>query len=301
MKRSLQDANRGDTFLQPSFEQQLTGKYALLSAKQKEAADYVVANPVDVATRSLRSISKDADLSPATFSRLATALGYDTYEDLRNVLRLSMEHRTVSLSHRVQAIQQRHDDGDQGFSTQHLTDCSANLRNLAGTIDTPLLEKCVDRLHQARKVLVTGALGSTGVAEYLTYLASFLTDNWSMASRMGASLASGLVGLSQEDVLIVITKPPFAIKSIKAAEEARAAGAFVIVLTDTHTCPALPFASASFIVPTDSQHFFSSYASTLVLCEIMIGMLAGRAGTPARDRIAEVEKRTRRLSEVWDG
>lgn len=287
--------------MQPSFEQQLSGKYALLSAKLKEAADFVVSNPVDVATRSLRTISKDAKLSPATFSRMSAALGYDNYEDLRDVLRYAMEHRADTFSHRVEAMQQRHDEGRESFLTRHIHDCTANLQDLGNVIDADLMESCVERLHRARRVLVLGALGSTGVAEYLTYMASFIADNWSMASRMGASLASGLVGLGEQDVLIVITKPPFASKSILAAREAREAGAFVIVLTDTHTCPALIHASASFTVPTESQHFFSSYASTLVLSEIMIGMLAGRAGPSARDRIAEVETRNRRLNDVWDG
>lgn len=287
--------------MQQSFEQRLSGKYTLLSAKLKQAADFVVTNPVDVATRSLRTVSKDAKLSPATFSRMSSALGFESYEDLRDVLRLGIERRSNSFSHQVETLQQRHDEGDKGFLPQHISDCTANIQNLEASIDPATMETCVERLHQARRVLVLGALGSTGVAEYLTYMASFIADNWTMASRMGASLGSGLVGMSERDVLIVITKPPFAGNPIRAARDANEAGAFVLVITDTHTCPALVHSSASFIVPTESQHFFSSYASTLVLCEIMIGMLAGRAGSPAHERIAEVEDKNRRLSEVWDG
>ncbi|EPX81640.1 MurR/RpiR family transcriptional regulator [Litoreibacter arenae] len=286
--------------MQHSFEQQLAGRYATLSAKLKEAADFVVANPVDVATRSLRAVSKDAKLSPATFSRMSTALGYDGYDALREVLRRSMERHAGSFSSRVEDLQKRHDHGDQSFLNSHLLACSTNLEAMGTHLDIPTIEMCVDRLHIARRVLVAGALGSTGIAEYLTYMASFIADNWSMAHRMGASMASGLVGISDKDVLVVITKPPFAKLTINAAKEASASGAFVIVITDTHTCPALIFASASFIVPTQSPHFFSSYASTLVLVEIMIGMLAGRGGTEARDRIALVEDRNRTLNEVWD-
>jgi len=286
--------------LQPTFEQQLSGKYASLSVKLKEAADFVVANPVDVATRSLRAISKEANLSPATFSRMSNSLGYGSYEDLRDVLRAGIEHRSNSFSQRIEALQQRHNNGDQNFLQQHVMDCSANLQELGATISTAAIDTSVERLHDARRVLVLGGLGSTGVAEYLVYMASFIADNWAMANRMGASLASGLVGMSENDVLIVVTKPPFAKNSILAAQEAHQAGAFVIVITDTHTCPALIHASAHFIVPTTSQHFYSSYASTLVLCEILIGMLAARAGSPARARIADVENRNRRLNEVWD-
>lgn len=285
--------------MQRSFEQQLASKYALLSAKLKEAADFVVSNPVDVATRSLRAISKEANLSPATFSRMSTAVGYESYEDLRDVLRLAMEHRSDSFSHKVQALQERHDDGDQGFFAQHVVDCAANIQRLGASIDQSMLEDSVERLHKARRVLVVGALGSTGVAEYLTYMASFIADNWSMVSRMGASLASGLVGMNDQDVIIIMTKPPFAKNSINAAREASEAGAFVIVISDTRACPTLRHASAHFIISTESQHFFSSYASTLVLCEIIVGMVAGRAGSLARSRIEAVELRNRRLGEVW--
>lgn len=285
--------------MQRSFEQQLASKYTLLSAKLKEAADFVVSNPVDVATRSLRAISKEANLSPATFSRMSTAVGYESYEDLRDVLRLAMEHRSDSFSHKVQALQERHDDGDQGFFAQHVVDCAANIQRLGASIDQSMLEDSVERLHKARRVVVVGALGSTGVAEYLTYMASFIADNWSMVSRMGASLASGLVGMNDQDVIIIMTKPPFAKNSINAAREASEAGAFVIVISDTRACPALRHASAHFIISTESQHFYSSYASTLVLCEIIVGMVAGRAGSLARSRIEAVELRNRRLGEVW--
>ena len=285
--------------MQLAFEQKLAGKYGLLSAKLKEAADFVVSNPIDVATRSLRTISKDANLSPATFSRMSNALGYESYEELRDVLRLGMAQRSATFSHRVEALQERHGGGDQGFLAQHIMDCGNNIQLLAGSIDQPMLEQSVERLHKARKVLVLGALGSTGAAEYLTYMASFIADNWSMASRMGASLASGLVGVSDKDVLVVMTKPPFATNAINAAREASIAGAFVIVISDTHRCPALGYASAHFIVPTDSQHFFSSYAATVVLCESIVGMLASRAGPSARARISDVEQSNRRLSEVW--
>lgn len=282
-----------------SFDQQLAGTYSALSAKLKQAADFVLAHPVEVATRSLRAVSKDANLSPATFSRMSTAVGYDSYQDLRDVLRRDLAHKNDSFLHRVEALQKRHGHGDQGFLSQHIADSSNNILHLGAALDAPMLETCVERLHTAGRVLVMGALGSTGVAEYLTYMASFIAGNWSMANRMGASLASGLVGLSEQDVVIIMTKPPFAISAINAARDAHDAGAFVIVITDTHACPALPYASAPFITSTDSQHFYSSYAATLVLCEIMIGMLASRAGAPARARIADVELRNRRLNEVW--
>ncbi|WP_380057402.1 MurR/RpiR family transcriptional regulator [Falsihalocynthiibacter sp. SS001] len=287
--------------MQQSFEQRLASEYQALSTKLRLAADYVVDHPVDIATRSLRTISKDASLSPATFSRMSRALGYSNYEELRDVMRASIGQKKGSFTDRVDRLQQEHGQGQQDFLTSHFLACSDNLQSLGDSIDRRSLEQAVEHLHKARHVLVVGALGSTGIAEHMNYMANFISDKWYLVGRMGASLASGLVGISDQDVIIIMTKPPFARQSIAAATEAREQGAYVIVITDTHSCPALAHANVSFIVPTDSSHFFSSYAATLALTETMIGMLASRGGSAARDRIAIVEDRTHRLGEVWDG
>ena len=140
-----------------------------------------------------------------------------------------------------------------------------------------------------------GPLGSTGVAEYMSYIATFITDNWILAGRMGASLGSSLIGLSKKDTLIVITKPPFASSSIQAVSAAKDQGAYVVVITDTYACPALATASASFIIPTQSPHFFSSYVATLAFVESIVGALAVRGGKEALERIKTVELSNRRL------
>lgn len=298
---TLSDIEFGDSSLQRNFEQRLAAEYQALSSKLSQAADFVVAHPVEIATRSLRSIAKEAGVAPATFSRMARALGYENYEALKDDMRVSIGTRQKSFTDRMHLLQQEHGSGSNDFVSNHFDACSENLRSLSENINQQNLELAVEHLHKARHVLVVGALGSTGIAEYLSYMANFISSKWFLVGRMGASLSSGLAGIDDQDVIVIVTKPPFARQSIAAAAEAHAEGAFVIVITDTHSCPALAHATVSFIVPTDSSHFFSSYVATLVLVETIIGMLASRAGSIARDRISRVEDRTRRLGEVWGG
>lgn len=284
-----------------TFEQRLGENYEELSAKLKLAGDYIAENPVDTATRSLRAVAQESGLAPATFSRLARALDYDDFEQLRDELRDKIGRRVHSFADRAGRLQQDHGKGPRGFFDAHAAACMTNLQRLHDDMDTTLLEQAVDRLHDARTVMLVGALGSTGVVEYLAYMANFCSGNWRVAGHMGASLGSALVELDSRDVLLIVTKPPFSTSAIRAAELARAQGVYVVVITDTHTCPALRHASAGFIVPTDSPHFYSSYVATLFLAETMIGMLVSRAGPAVRQRIAQIEKRNRRLEEVWDG
>ncbi|WP_249139020.1 MurR/RpiR family transcriptional regulator [Actibacterium sp. MT2.3-13A] len=284
-----------------TFEQRLAENYEQLSAKLRLAADYVAEHPVDTATRSLRAVAQDSGLAPATFSRLARALDYDDFEQLRDSMRDKIGRRVHSFADRAGRLQQDHGDGPRGFFDAHAAACMTNLQRLHDDMDIALLERAVDRLHRARTVTVLGALGSTGIVEYLAYMANFCSGNWRMAGRMGASLGGALVGLDKRDALVIVTKPPFSTNAIRAAELAREQGVYVVVITDTYTCPALRHSSAGFVVPTDSPHFYSSYVATLFLAETIVGMLVSRAGPAARERIAQIEQRNHRLEEVWDG
>ncbi|WP_375175482.1 MurR/RpiR family transcriptional regulator [Pseudooceanicola sp.] len=278
----------------------LSEKYSDLSGTLRQAAEYLAENPVDTATRTLRNVSRDSGVSPAAFSRLARALDYDSFEDLREEMRRKIGQRVNGFASRAEQLQRAHSEDRASFLDAHLAACQSNLKEFVETVDRDALDKAVDQIAAARKVLLVGALGSTGVVEYLSYMANFCADNWTMVGRMGASIGGGLSGLDNRDVLIVVTKPPFADRAIRAAGLARKQKVHVIVITDTHSCPALQHADTRFIVATNSPHFYSSYVVTMFLVESLIGMLVSRSGPAARARIAEVEDANRVLAEVWD-
>lgn len=279
----------------------ISASYGDLSSKLQQAADYLLENQVDIATRSLRAVAEDSDIAPASFSRLARALGYEDFGALRGDIRTSLGRRVNSPTARARQLSTLQQDEGSDFSQDFAQSCIDNIHTLASSLQTSQLDEAVEKLHAARNVMVFGTLSSTGVAEHLTYMASLLFDNWSMAGRMGASLGAGLAGLDDQDVLIIITQQPFSPRPVRAAELARSNGVYVVVVTDSHTCPALKYASARFITPAKTPHFFSSYTASLFFVETLMGLLARIGGESSRNRIAEVELSNRRLQEVLDG
>jgi Transcriptional regulators len=282
-----------------SFEQRLAAQYGTLSTRLREAGDYIADNPVNIATRSLRTLAADSKLAPATFTRLAHALGYENFEELREVMRDQIGRRVLPFADRADRLQKDVSAPDEGFLNRYAAASQANIAALAGMIEPGRLEAVADRLAKARRVVLLGALGSTGIAEYTAYIANFLGDNWELAARSGASLGSTLAGLDERDAVLVITKPPFARSSIRGAIHAHEQGAYVTLITDSRSCPALHAADEVFIVPTDSPHFYTSYVATLFLLEAILALVAKRAGPRATERIAEVERRNRLLEEVY--
>ena len=284
-----------------SIEDRISGHYGQLSERLKQAADFVVDHEIDVATHSLRTVSTMAGLAPSTFTRLSQALGFVSYEEMRDVCRARMGRKAMSFSERASLlVRNGADDGARSFFEQQSSASLENLGRMERDLNQERLVDVVEQLTSARQVLLFGAFSSTGFMEYLGYLARYFADNWKVIGRMGASLSSAMVGLNNKDAVVVLTMAPYARRAIVAAEMAADAGAYVLVITDDIACPALARASASFIVPTESPQFFSSYAATLVLIETMVGMLVARAGDSARARIEEVENRNRQYGEFWD-
>lgn len=275
--------------------------YNGLSGQLQAAADYVVENPLDIATRSLRSVAAACKVSPPTFSRLARALEFDSYEEMRELCRVQLGRRSISFSDRAASLQSSVTTREQKavFLDQQASAATTNIATMVNDIDLQRLETVVEKMGETGRVFLVGTLGSAGVLEYFSYLARWFSGKWVVAGRNGLSLGPALADVGEQDVVVILTYSPFAKRSIAAAEIASEKKAFVLVITDIVSCPALKSADLSFIVPTDSPQFFSSYVPVVLLLETIAGMLVARMGDDAHQRIEEVEKNNHQLGEYW--
>ncbi len=280
------------------IEDRITARYTELSSKLREAADFVADNPVDVATRSLRSIANTSGVSPATFSRLARVLGYEDYEGMREAGRATVGQRLIPFAERAEALHKGDQDAAHFLQRQSAT-CVQNIAYLEHSVTPERLQDAVDALFVAKKVLLIGALGSAGIVDYFAYQAQYFARDWSVAGRSGASIAASFANMAPNDAVVVLTKTPYSEQTVRALRLAHANGFKTIVMTDSRSSPALEFADHFFVVPTETPNFFSSYTATLVLIETMMSMLIAKVGPEAEDRIRATEEQTRRLGENW--
>jgi DNA-binding MurR/RpiR family transcriptional regulator len=279
----------------PQIRNAISAHYAELSDTLRIAADYIAENQVEIATRSLRAVASASGVSPASYTRLARAIGFADYETLREQARTEITRRGKdSLQDRARRLRS---DPNQPLLPRQVSACINNIRALTDEIDPEMLDEAVDCLANSRKIVLIGALASAGFTDYFAYLAKWFDDRWVVAGRNGATLGSTLAGVDSQDTVLVVSKHPYAHRSVRSAEVAAASGAKVIVLTDSHAFPGLQYADFLFIQRTESPHFFSSYAATLVLIETITGMLVARAGSEAEARIQEVDKHNRLLDE----
>src|SRR5262249_7514883 len=70
----------------PEIRALLGAQIARLSPQLRRAARFLAKHPESVAIHSLRGLAAKADVTPATFVRLAQALGFDGFPELKREL-----------------------------------------------------------------------------------------------------------------------------------------------------------------------------------------------------------------------
>jgi len=288
-----------------SIQDRIGSHFDTLSPRLKLAARFVAEHPHKVAMRSLRQIASVSELSPPTFTRLARAVGCENYEELREICRHEATRRSQTFADKARMLQRRgsHDaHRELGALVRHQAAAAiANIETLLSTIDARKLDRAADILATSDRVLLVGLLSSTPFTDYAAYMASMAFLNWQVIGRAGMSMPAALFDTTRRDAVLVLTKSPYARRSIEAARIAKHAGARVIAITDGVHSPVIPLARLSFIVSTESPNFFPSHAATLVLFEALIGMVVRRSGKSAQARIATIEHVNRSHGEYWQG
>lgn len=276
---------------QDLISDRITARAEQLSPQLLRAARYVAEHPEEVATRSLRYLARVTALTPATFSRMSGALGYDNYEQLREACRAQIKRRQLSYASKVHAL--RDDEsahpGEGRFIVRHGAAAINNINTLLDDIDPAQLEGAAIRLAKARRVVLVGWMSSRAFVEYLGYMASMAFDSWRVLGSDAESLAASFADLDERDVVLAISKSPYARRSIEVAAFAQEHGVPVIGITDDLLSPLCPHCEMSFIVATETPQFFSSHVATLVLLESLVGMVVAKSGDAVEQRIAAVE------------
>ena len=280
-----------------NFHDRISARYSQLSKTLQIAADFIIANPPDVASRSLRSIANAAGMSPASLTRLAKSLGYQTYEELREDIRGTVSDKFEPFSDRAKRMRAAHENTSDNTIFEQSETIRSNIDCLYADLSENELNHVSNTLLKARKVHLIGALGSAGLLDQFAYMASWFSQNWSVTGKDGNSLAAALANLTEDDVVFVLSMAPFAKRSILATQFAMERNAKVIVVTDSHKFPGLQYADAHFLVRSESSNFFSSYTAVMALFETMIGRMVELGGQEADLAISKVEETNKKLEQ----
>jgi len=272
-----------------------------LSPQLRRAARFIVEHSGDVATRSQRHISTVSQLPAPTFTRLARAVGLQSYDQLRDLCREDVLRNKTILADRAKSLiaEVNENAEEPSLIARHAASAIHNLQRVVEQTDPDRLTNAAQLLADARRVVLIGEMSARGLMDYVSYMANMSLTEWKVLDRASESLSSELAFLGSKDACIVTAVSPYSTRSLKIVRHIVEAGIPVVAITDNALSPLVSLADHSFFVVTESPQFFPSHVALTVVLEVLIDMVIRERGIEAQKHIAAVERQNHKLNEYW--
>lgn len=286
-----------------TVQERLTRLRPNLPPQLQKAAGFFLENPAKVATESMRSIAESSGVALPNFARLAKAVGFDKYNELREVyrrqVRLGSAQSYPARAGRLQSSGKA--SGDEAVWTSFRASALANVEIAYDGIDSKTIASLAAKLLKKRTIYVAGLQASHPFAAYFDYVGGMIAPGFKLLGGGGGVPADELVDMGRQDAMICLALQPCARTTVMMAEQACKRGVHVVGITDSRASPLAAVASEVLLTPSESPLFFQSYVGAVAVLELLLGFMTLRAGPKAVKRIAQIEADRRDLDEYWSG
>jgi DNA-binding MurR/RpiR family transcriptional regulator len=259
-----------------------------LPQRLQQVGRFVAANDYDATTRSMRELAAKAGADPAAFTRLAKAIGYSGWDELRAAL---TEARRPSSASPFSGRTKGRRDGphaDVALVNDKLAAEAAGLPRIAARAIT----EAARALHDAKRIWIAGYRSCRSVAELLNYeLRLFRPDQVQIVGASGPDDLD-LGAFRPGEAVIVIGFTPYTHASVRAAQTAYHAGATLIAITDTVTAPMAEGADHALLFEAAaSPGYFPSLTGAIAIAQSLAAVTFSLGGAAAQRRLRDTEAR----------
>lgn len=264
-----------------------------LPMRLREVGRFVAANDYDATTRSMRDLAAEAGADPAAFTRLAKALGYSGWDELRAAL---TEARRPSQSQpfsgrikvRRPGAKVHGPKADVALVTEKLDAEAAGLARISANS----VASAAKTLHAARRIWIAGFRSCRSVAELLNYeLRLFRPGEVQLVGGSGPEDLD-LGAFRSNEAVVVIGFAPYSRASVLSAHAAHRSGAALIAIADKVAAPMAEGADHILLYEAAaSPGFFPSLTGAIAIAQSLAAVTFSLGGTAAKQRLRETEVR----------
>lgn len=207
--------------------QRVQDRYAKLRPSEQIVADYLRTHANRRLSHSITELAQILGLSEATISRVSRALGYAGFSDLKLSLAEGAVHRTGLAN-----IPTELDPQDSLISTSaKLANLlAASIQSTHANLDTEKLDRCVQAIRSARKILLAGCGGAAAICDEAAHM--FMKAGLDATSYSdGYTQIVAAANLTPDCLMIGISHTGTTQNVANALQLARETGAMTIAIT----------------------------------------------------------------------
>ena len=267
----------------------INANYKKMSKGQKLIAEYILNNYDKAAFMTAAKLGQKVSVSESTVVRFANVLNYDGYPKLQKALQELIRNKLTT----VQRIEMTSELDKSMVLKSVLKADMNNLRLTIDELDNNIFETVVDRIFEAQTIYVLGLRSSAPLAQFMGYYLSFIFSNVRIVTSGVNDIFEQLVHIKEGDLLIGISFPRYASRTIEAMAFAKNKGAEIVALTDSPISPLTTYADYTLLARSDMASFVDSLVAPLSLVNALIVALGISKKSDIASEFTELEK-------MWD-
>lgn len=204
-----------------------------LSPSERAIGSYILSQPSEVSTMTVRELASATGTSPASVSRFARTLSYRTYSDMRLALGISVSKASGEEKVAGGKVSLEDVEGSVKYVLSHKV---KELMETASLIDPSTFAEVVNLLHNANLVLIAGVGNTLTMGANAAFKFSQAGVRASCPSNT-ESMLSAATNLTEQDVLLVMTTSGYSKRLVNAFDYAEDSCTPIIMITDNPESP----------------------------------------------------------------
>ena len=271
-------------------ERRLIARADTLTRAERRIAETVLASPQLVGFGTVAELAGHAGVGTATVVRIATKLGYVGFSDLQQSVQNDLTGQLRPAVERIREQRLTADGHDPDHVARHADVEASNVRGTLDGLDPEAIAAVVARLaDDGRDVLVLSGVASRGVAHQFVGDLAQLRPGCRVLDGSPVDIARTSALAGDAPTLVVLDLRRYERWVVEAADRLRAAGAWVVAVTDSVLSPLAAGAAHTFVVTAASDGPFDSHVGTLALANLLVADVAATRREQATDRLDRLE------------
>jgi len=242
-------------------------KFPRLSKGQKLIAEYILKHYDKAAFMTAAKLGTSVGVSESTVVRFANQLGYSGYPELQKALQELIKNKLTT----VQRIELSNDFISHNNALKGVLKSDIeNIRVTLEKINHSAFDEAVNNIFKAKNIYSIGLRSSTALADFLGFYLNLILDNVKIVSYGMSDIFEQMLNLSEEDCVIGIGFPRYAMRTIEALTFAKSRKAAVIAITDSVLSPLATRADYTLVAESNMASFVDSLVAPLSVINALI-------------------------------
>jgi len=273
--------------LSKPLRDRLNASLASASKAEHALASYMLLDMGTLPFETAASLAVKVGVSEPTVGRFCRAIGYDGFKDLKKNLQSDMGDQPWLIGDRLRDLQARTKAGEDQLSRGLELEIAA-LVAVYEAAQSPEWDVVVKRLARAKRVFATGFQTERGMAQIFVNQLQYLREGVQLLDAASGNFAEVLAIGDTDAALVIFEARRYSRHAQLLAQEAKAAGIPVTLITDPYCDWGHEVTDEMFVVPTAFNLFWESTAQMASLANLLVNGVFMELGPDVEERMNKI-------------